>query len=962
MAPFPRSPRRALAALAVLGASLLVLASACGANGVAPGDDVADSGPADVAGDGATPDGAPGDGAAPDGVSDGTPVDNDAASDVSGDAPSPVDGDASDAMVDVGPVPCSADGDCAGRLPGLGACRRAACDRRAGFCAPVAEDDGAPCDDGDACTVDSVCRAGLCRGRARSCDDGVFCTEDRCDSADGCLHPPRAAACDDGDPCTEGDACQAGECRAGRNVCPCDTDEDCVDHGDVCTGALTCSALGCALDPAAQTRCEEGAADPCTILRCDAAEGGCVSLALPDGHPCDDGDVCTGPDRCGAGRCRPGPVLTCDDGNPCTTDRCDEVAGCLSAPNQRACDDGDPCTETDRCEESLCLPGTNNPCLDETCTPVWTLRCDAEDRWTRDADVATDLLDDYACPGATGLAGPEITYVLVAPFTGDAILRLAEAAEGTRAVVLEAARRGCDPRSCRAAAVPGEDVRFSLTAGRVYFVVIDAPSGVAREFAVALSCAPAVEIACDDGIDDDGDGATDCDDADCLRSGPCAAPDACAPRWELSCGAPVAGRSDAPGHTSRHDVYGCAAGAPVLGGPEVRYAFTPPVDGTYRARLRDRTGPLEIVVAAAGADPCTAGACRGRGREVSFEGRAGEPVVVLVDGTDEVGAAFTLDVVCPEGREVDCGDGRDDDGDGATDCADADCDDRATCAAGACRPLAVVGCGDVVGGVTRSPGHTVGLVDYPCSLFRFTGPEVAYAVDVPEDVTVTARLLTGDPALDVFLIAPEADAACAAAACVAQGDDVAEARSGAGRGLFAVVDGHDGTDGPFTLAIECEADHETACEDGRDDDGDGLTDCLDADCLGTTPCPSCAGAVFEEIGCDETRGVSTLAPAATESIVRYGCTANPYPGRERIYAFEPGLGGDITITLEDEAGALDLMLLEELGDGCNPAACVRTSPYRVRFRAAGGRRYYIAVDGYAGEGGDATLVVDCEDQ
>ena len=45
----------------------------------------------------------------------------------------------------------------------------------------------------------------------------------------------------------------------------------------------------------------------------------------------------------------------CDDGNPCTEDRCDVSLGCLHAPlTGPACDDGDPCTVGDHCIAGLC--------------------------------------------------------------------------------------------------------------------------------------------------------------------------------------------------------------------------------------------------------------------------------------------------------------------------------------------------------------------------------------------------------------------------------------------------------------------------------------------------------------------------------------------------------------------------------------------------------------------------------
>ncbi len=45
----------------------------------------------------------------------------------------------------------------------------------------------------------------------------------------------------------------------------------------------------------------------------------------------------------------------CDDGDPCTTDRCDPGAGCLHDRREGPCDDGDTCTDDDRCEVLGCV-------------------------------------------------------------------------------------------------------------------------------------------------------------------------------------------------------------------------------------------------------------------------------------------------------------------------------------------------------------------------------------------------------------------------------------------------------------------------------------------------------------------------------------------------------------------------------------------------------------------------------
>jgi hypothetical protein len=68
------------------------------------------------------------------------------------------------------------------------------CDPVAGTCGPsLPKADGAPCDDGDMCTVMDVCMAGMCmRGTQRNCDDGNPCTMDSCSSATGCVHMPIA--------------------------------------------------------------------------------------------------------------------------------------------------------------------------------------------------------------------------------------------------------------------------------------------------------------------------------------------------------------------------------------------------------------------------------------------------------------------------------------------------------------------------------------------------------------------------------------------------------------------------------------------------------------------------------------------------------------------------------------------------------------------------------------------------
>lgn len=75
------------------------------------------------------------------------------------------------------------------------------------------------------------------------------------------------------------------------------------------------------------------------VLACAAAPGvavadSCASAA--DGSRCDDGNACTAPDTCRAGTCQAGPVVSCDDGNPATDDRCFVDRGCEHVPTSSA--------------------------------------------------------------------------------------------------------------------------------------------------------------------------------------------------------------------------------------------------------------------------------------------------------------------------------------------------------------------------------------------------------------------------------------------------------------------------------------------------------------------------------------------------------------------------------------------------------------------------------------------------
>ena len=298
-------------------------------------------------------------------------------------------------VVDTGPAEDGASGDvaldvdagcnpvaCAGALQ-PGPCQRAICDPLTVQCALADKAVGAPCDDGDACTVvDSCDDAGQCVGSARDCDDDDDCTADTCTAEDGCQHTVTPdVACDDGSLCTTGEICSAaGECVGQAKDCgdqdPC-TEDSCAaadgsclhevkvdagcDDGDACTQGDRCSASGACHGTAKDCSDQE----PCTVDSCD--DTGACQHVIDVAITCDDGNACSSDDHCQADGSCGGTVKDCGDGDDCTDDFCNEdSAECFHFVNaENACDDDDPCTLDDACTTNGECLGTDKVCEDD---------------------------------------------------------------------------------------------------------------------------------------------------------------------------------------------------------------------------------------------------------------------------------------------------------------------------------------------------------------------------------------------------------------------------------------------------------------------------------------------------------------------------------------------------------------------------------------------------------------------
>jgi len=270
-------------------------------------------------------------------------------------------------------------------------CTTDVCDESSDTCQHVPVADDSPCDDGQFCTVNDTCQGGGCvGGPSRDCSDGDQCTADACDDdLDQCLHSaaPDGTVCNDGDFCTVGESCSAGTCSGGqaRNCAdgnPC-TIDGCDSQAGTCThvvagdGTSCDDGLYCTVNDACwggvcggtARDCDDG--NPCTLDSCDDSSASCVhDTSAMDGAGCDDGLFCTVADVCSGGTCS-GQANSCDDGNPCTNDSCDEDNNqCRNTPanDGAACDDGLWCTVGDTCAGGVCS-GSNRDCSDgNVCT------------------------------------------------------------------------------------------------------------------------------------------------------------------------------------------------------------------------------------------------------------------------------------------------------------------------------------------------------------------------------------------------------------------------------------------------------------------------------------------------------------------------------------------------------------------------------------------------------------------
>ena len=236
---------------------------------------------------------------------------------------------------------------------------------------------------------------------------------------------------------------------------------------------------------------------------------------------CDDANPCT-IDACTPdGACDYSVGVSCDDGNPCTSDVClPDQGGCVGVPNPGAsCDDGVVCTAPDLCDASGQCAGGDVP------------GCCRDDAFCADGNACTA----DACDEATGAC------------SNDAISCPEPAA--------------CEVGFCDAASGCGSAPVTCPDDGNICTVEACDPSigdvGACATQPNPYPPEPGAELSCNDGLDNDCDGAVDSRDSDCAC--PCVTQGS--PYWKIDsywgpwleprfCGGPYPASDVSPGSYS----------------------------------------------------------------------------------------------------------------------------------------------------------------------------------------------------------------------------------------------------------------------------------------------------------------------------------------------------------------------------------------------------------------------------
>ena len=351
-------------------------------------------------------------------------------------------------------------------------------------------------------------------------------------------------------------------------------------------------------------------------------------------------DPCAGPIRCVDYGCRPDPsaAIVCESEDPCVELTCNPTTGgCDSRPSS-ACS----------CESPLVLP----------CGPPAT--------WpTNTQGVRPPFSSLGSCPAGSG------DDVRILEFSASGRVRLETVAGISRFWLLDAAT--CDGAGCLGSHTAS--LLFNADPTKTYAIAVE-ENGIG--FAtMGATCGISAEDRCNNNVDDDGDGLTDCDDRDCDNRDGCVRPPdnevglcnngvdddsdgktdcadldcdssaSCLQACEVPTGTTYCNFAQGlgtGGGKSNSTHYSCNPNP--QGGKEVVYKFRPNVSGTVRIGFANSAGLTLHLLRDTGRG-CTPRDCIGMATgDLWFEAQANATYYAVIDGPLGVTGSFNIDFDC----------------------------------------------------------------------------------------------------------------------------------------------------------------------------------------------------------------------------------------------------------------------------------------------------------------------------
>jgi len=170
------------------------------------------------------------------------------------------------------------------------------------------------------------------------------------------------------------------------------------------------------------------------------------------------------------------------------------------------------------------------------------------------------------------------------------------------------------------------------------------------------------------------------------------------------------------------------------------------------------------------------------------------------------------------------------------------------------------------------------------------------------------------------------EGSCSANHCLKYGWDSIDASVAEGEDYYIVVDGYNGAQGSWNIALtkECFA---TCTQDSI------LT---------------CASGT-----------VSGTLTGQADQVGFYGGNCNSWqePGGEMIYTFVSEDSQSVSFTLSNVEKDADIFVLD---GACDAGDCAVSGDSTASLNVVGGQTYYVVVDDYTGQGGTFDLTVGCE--